>query len=53
MRKAGATNYTIILKILKLTNKPFHAKFADDAKNMKIQGLSVANGQKRICKSSY
>ncbi len=50
MRKAGATNYTdYSKKILKLTNKPVSCEvFADDAKNMKIQGLIISKWAKNV-----
>ena len=50
MRKAGAKNYTnYSKKILKLTNKPVSCEvFADDAKNMKLQGTIISKWGKNV-----
>ena len=50
MRKAGAKNYKKYLKnILKITNKPISCEvFADDVKNMIIQGKKISNWGKNI-----
>ena len=50
MRKAGAKNYKKYSKnILKITNKPISCEvFADDVKNMIIQGKKISNWGKNI-----
>ena len=50
MRNAGAKNYTnYSKKILKLTNKPVSCEvFADDAKNMKLQGMIISKWGKNV-----
>ena len=50
MRKAGAKSYTKYSKeILKLTNKPVSCEvFADDAKNMKKQGIIINKWGKNV-----
>ena len=50
MRKAGATNYkSYSLDILKITKKPVSFEvFADDEKNMIIQGLKISKWGKNV-----
>ena len=50
MRKAGAINYKIYSKnILKITNKPVSFEvFADDEKNMIIQGLKISDWGRNV-----
>jgi len=50
MRKAGAKNYkTYSQKILKITKKPISLEvFADDEKNMILQGLNISKWGKNV-----
>ena len=50
MRKAGAKDYAkYSKKILKITNKPVSLEvFADDMKNMILQGKQISNWSKNI-----
>ena len=50
MRKAGAKNYTEYSKeILKVTKKPIsYEVFADDPKNMILQGLKISKWSKNV-----
>ena len=50
MRKAGAKDYKIYSqKILKITNKPVSCEvFADDEKNMILQGLNISKWGKNV-----